>query len=88
MEDKVIKLALRIIAVTVIVNVGIFVAANVIVGTAKAAGMLSRKIEVIKWKKGLMKTLEEGGMGVLQDQDGNVIMVVVKQNGKLIDSKE
>lgn len=88
MEDKVIKLALRIIASIVIVNVGIFVAANVIIYTAKAVGVVSRKIEVIKWKKGLMKTLEEGGIGVLQDQDGNVIKVVVKQNGKLIDSEE
>ena len=81
-------MALRFIAGMVIVNVGIFAVSVFIVGTAKTVGVLSRKIEVIKWKKGLKKTLEEGGMGVLQDKDGNVIMVVVKQNGKLIDSEE
>ena len=88
MEDKVIKLALRIIAAVVIVNVGVFVARTTIVYTAKGVGALSRKIEIAKWKKSLMKTLEEGEMGVLQDQNENVIMVVVKQNGKLIDSEK
>ena len=85
MENNVIKLALKIFVAVAIVNVSVFVAGNVIIYTAKAVGELSRKREVNKWKKGLMKTLEEDGMGVLQDQNGNVIKVIVKQNGKLVE---